>query len=95
MTLREKFKHYFIWEKSNFYNEGISFKFNVSKYCYIKPTSCSIWDNLFRKEYFDGPMFSLHACRDVTYFWLWFRITIRMKYRNLSDTMKFLNDYYL
>lgn len=99
MTLKEKFKHYFIWEKSNLSKGGVSIKFKVNRYCYIKPTSCCSWDNLFRKEWFDKPMISCWVCSSKVYYWLWFRLVVKTEYKPVNKIIEndliFNKDYYL
>lgn len=73
-----RFKDYFIWEKSQWNNRGISIKLKTSPYCYIKPTMCSTWSDFDKRSYFDKPYDHYLFCQEKTIFWLWFRLTFKI-----------------
>lgn len=73
-----KLKNYFIWEKQQWNNKGISIKLTTSPYCYIKPTMCSTWSDYDRRPYFDKPYDHYFICQEKTIFWLWFRLTFKI-----------------
>lgn len=75
----------FLWEKSNMKNNGIKIKFALSRYCYIKPTSCNTWDNLYRRDYYDKPYKSYYVCTEKMFFWLWFRIILKVENEFISE----------
>lgn len=75
----------FLWEKSTVNNKGISIKFTTSKYCYIKPTMCNTWDNLFRRDYYNKPYKSYFVCTEKVFYWLWFRLTLKIENEFLSE----------
>lgn len=78
----------FIWEKSNLKNNGIKIKFSLSKYCYIKPTSCNTFDNLYRREWYNKPYKSYYVCTEKVFYWLWFRLILKVENEFLSDCNK-------
>ena len=73
-----RFKDYFIWEKSQWNNRGISIKLKTSPYCYIKPTMCSTWSDFDKRSYFDKPYDHYLFCQEKTIFWLWLRLTFKI-----------------
>ena len=74
----------FIWEKSHLNNKGISLKFSTSRYCYIKPTMCNTWSNLHRKPWYDKPYESYYVCTEKVFYWLWFRLKLKVEKEFLS-----------
>jgi len=78
----------FLWEKSTVNNKGISIKFTTSKYCYIKPTMCCTWDSLLRKPYWNKPCDAYYVCTEKVFYWLWFRITLKVENEYLSTLDK-------
>ncbi len=45
---------------------------------------CSTWDNLFRKEYFNKPYKSYFVCTEKVFYWLWFRLILKVENEFLS-----------
>lgn len=80
----KRFFNKFLWEKSVLNNKGIFFKFSLSKYCYIKPTSGNTWDNVYRRDYFNTPYDSYYICTEKVFYWLWFRLSLRVESEFLS-----------
>ena len=78
----------FIWEKPTINNKGISIKFTTSKYCYLKPTMCNTWGNLFRRDYYNKPYKSYYVCTEKVFYWLWFRLVLKVENEFLSTLDK-------
>ena len=84
----KKLLGYFIWEKSILDNKGISINFSISRYCYIKPTSCKTLHNVFRKSWYNKPYESYYICSEKVFYWLWFRLTFKTQYEFISKLNK-------
>jgi hypothetical protein len=72
-------KNYFIWEKQQWHNKGISIKLTTSRYCYIKPTMCGVWENFDKKLSSSEEHNHYLICQEKTIFWLWFRLTFKVE----------------